>query len=253
MDNRKIGAFIAERRKAIGLTQQMLADRLGLTNKAVSKWETGDGLPDITVLPALDENLGVTVDELLAGERRPKDPNLGLETQKYLEERARRRQRIGLLAVAVTGACGALLRTSEWLYWVLLLVSIAGYIGAHVYFPGREPLRRRVLFGALWGAGMKGLPVAALYAQWMRARMADGSTPKKVIKDLVIDYYEWTGKPVVLGMINHTTTQIMDFFTAYSWLLEIVAVLLTMAIGILIAGLTWKLQHRKQNKHEPES
>ena len=44
MDNRKIGAFIAERRKAIGLTQQMLADRLGLTNKAVSKWETGDSL-----------------------------------------------------------------------------------------------------------------------------------------------------------------------------------------------------------------
>ena len=234
MDNRKIGAFIAERRKAIGLTQQMLADRLGLTNKAVSKWETGDGLPDITVLPALAENLGVTVDELLAGERRPKDPNLGLETQKYLEERARRRQRIGLLAVAVTGACGALLRTSEWLYWVLLLVSIAGYIGVHVYFPGREPLRRRVLFGALWGAGLK-------------------SYQKKVIKDLVIDYYEWTGKPVVLGVINHTTTQIMDFFTAYSWLLEIVAVLLTMAIGILIAGLTWKLQHRKQNKHEPES
>lgn len=145
MDNRKIGAFIAERRKAIGLTQQMLADRLGLTNKAVSKWETGDGLPDITVLPALAENLGVTVDELLAGERRPKDPNLGLETQKYLEERARRRQRIGLLAVAVIGACGALLRTSEWLYWVLLLVSIAGYIGVHVYFPGREPLRRRAV------------------------------------------------------------------------------------------------------------
>ena len=82
MDNRKIGAFIAERRKAIGLTQQMLADRLGLTNKAVSKWETGDGLPDITVLPALAENLGVTVDELLAWERRPESPQAGEETRK---------------------------------------------------------------------------------------------------------------------------------------------------------------------------
>lgn len=41
MENRKIGAFIAERRKESGLTQQALADRLGLTNKAVSKWETG--------------------------------------------------------------------------------------------------------------------------------------------------------------------------------------------------------------------
>ena len=41
MENRKIGAFIAERRKENGLTQQALADRLGLTNKAVSKWEPG--------------------------------------------------------------------------------------------------------------------------------------------------------------------------------------------------------------------
>lgn len=41
MENRKIGAFIAERRKENGLTQQALADCLGLTNKAVSKWETG--------------------------------------------------------------------------------------------------------------------------------------------------------------------------------------------------------------------
>lgn len=253
MENRKIGAFIAERRKTIGLTQQALADRLGLTNKAVSKWETGDGLPDITILPALAENLGVTVDELLAGERRPKDPNLGLETRKYLEDRAYRRRMVGLLAVAVVGVCGALLRTTEWLYWVLLVVSIAGYIGVHVYFPGREPLRRRVLFGALWGAGMKGLPVAALYVQWMSAHMADGSTAKKVIKDLVIDYYEWTGKPVVLGAINQTTTQVVDFITTYYRFFGIAGVLLTMVLGILLALFTWKLQHRKRKRHEPES
>lgn len=67
MDAKKIGAFIAASRRARGLTQQQLAGELGVTNRAVSKWETGQGLPDIAVLPDLAVALGVTVDELLAG------------------------------------------------------------------------------------------------------------------------------------------------------------------------------------------
>lgn len=68
MDTEKIGRFIAVRRKERGLTQQQLADELGLTNKAISKWETGQGMPDITTLPILAEILGITADELLKGE-----------------------------------------------------------------------------------------------------------------------------------------------------------------------------------------
>lgn len=68
MDNQKIGAFIAARRKEMGLTQQQLAERLGVTNKAVSKWESGNGIPDISLFTALAEVLGVTADELLRGE-----------------------------------------------------------------------------------------------------------------------------------------------------------------------------------------
>ena len=49
MENRT-GQFISERRKAIGLTQKELAERLGVTNKAVSKWETGGGMPDVSML-----------------------------------------------------------------------------------------------------------------------------------------------------------------------------------------------------------
>lgn len=67
MDARKIGAFIAAARRARGLTQQQLAEQLGVTNRAVSKWETGQGLPDIALLPALAAALGVTADALLAG------------------------------------------------------------------------------------------------------------------------------------------------------------------------------------------
>lgn len=67
MENRT-GQFISERRRAIGLTQKELAERLGVTNKAVSKWETGGGMPDVSMLQNLSRILEVSVDELLAGE-----------------------------------------------------------------------------------------------------------------------------------------------------------------------------------------
>lgn len=74
MDSEKIGAFVAARRKAMEMTQQQLAQVLGVTNKAVSKWERGLGLPDITALPELAAALGVSVDELLAGEAAAEQP-----------------------------------------------------------------------------------------------------------------------------------------------------------------------------------
>ncbi|MGN0539871.1 MAG: helix-turn-helix domain-containing protein [Candidatus Fimenecus sp.] len=68
MNNAMIGQFISAKRKSLGMTQQELAEKLQITNKAVSKWETGDGLPDIQLLKPLSEVLGVTVDEILNGE-----------------------------------------------------------------------------------------------------------------------------------------------------------------------------------------
>lgn len=68
MDAIKTGAYLAMLRKARGATQQEIAEQLGVSNKTVSKWESGGGLPDITVLPALAELYGVTADDILAGE-----------------------------------------------------------------------------------------------------------------------------------------------------------------------------------------
>lgn len=68
MDAGKTGAYLAALRKARGMTQQEAADQMGVSNKTVSKWENGAGLPDITVLPALAELYGVTADDILAGE-----------------------------------------------------------------------------------------------------------------------------------------------------------------------------------------
>ncbi|MCQ2486085.1 MAG: helix-turn-helix domain-containing protein [Clostridia bacterium] len=69
MDNAKTGRFISALRKEKGLKQKELADKLHVTDKAVSKWETGRSAPDIAVLESLSEALGVSVVEILKGER----------------------------------------------------------------------------------------------------------------------------------------------------------------------------------------
>ncbi|MDE7078710.1 MAG: helix-turn-helix domain-containing protein [Clostridia bacterium] len=66
---KNFGVFLHELRKEKGMTQAALAERLGVTNKAVSKWETGEAMPDTSLLLPLAEVFGVTVDELLSGKR----------------------------------------------------------------------------------------------------------------------------------------------------------------------------------------
>lgn len=69
MEELKIGLFIRDRRLELGLTQQQLAEKLNITDKAVSKWERSVSYPDITLLRELAAALEVSVTELLAGER----------------------------------------------------------------------------------------------------------------------------------------------------------------------------------------
>ena len=69
MNQIKIGAFISERRKAKGWTQSQLAEKLEITDKAISKWETGRSMPDLSLFMPLCTLLDVTLNELFAGER----------------------------------------------------------------------------------------------------------------------------------------------------------------------------------------
>ena len=68
MDQIKIGRFIAARRKQANLTQMQLAEKLGLSNRAISKWETGNALPDSSIMLELCGILNITVNDLLSGE-----------------------------------------------------------------------------------------------------------------------------------------------------------------------------------------
>ena len=69
MDQIKIGKFIAEERKTKKYTQRVLADKLGISDKTVSKWERGNGFPEVSLLLPLCRELEITVNELLSGER----------------------------------------------------------------------------------------------------------------------------------------------------------------------------------------
>ena len=81
MNQEKIGKFIQELRKEKGLTQVELAEKLGVSNRTVSKWENGNNLPDYSMFNILCEELNISINELLSGEKLTKE-----NYQKKLEE-----------------------------------------------------------------------------------------------------------------------------------------------------------------------
>lgn len=81
MEKKTIGSFIATLRKANGMTQKDLADRLNVSDKTISRWERNDGDPDLSVIPVIAEIFGVTCDELLRGERKSAE-----ERSEFIEQ-----------------------------------------------------------------------------------------------------------------------------------------------------------------------
>ena len=93
MDQLKIGKFIAECRKKANLTQMQLAEKLGITDKAVSKWERGIAMPDTSIMLELCDILSISVNELLSGEKismennNQKNEQLLFDMAKELEQK----------------------------------------------------------------------------------------------------------------------------------------------------------------------
>ena len=81
MNQEKIGNFILELRKEKNMTQQELADKIGVTDKAISKWENGRGMPDLSLMKPLCRELDISINELISGERIDKK-----DYQEKLEE-----------------------------------------------------------------------------------------------------------------------------------------------------------------------
>ena len=102
MDNQKLGIFITELRKEKGLTQAQLAQKLNVTDKAVSKWERGVGFPDIKLLEPLADVLDISLLELMKSERLPKTTVSAPDTTDVASyERKIERQRIALVTLFI--------------------------------------------------------------------------------------------------------------------------------------------------------
>lgn len=114
MAKNSIGQFIAALRKANGMTQQNVADRLNVSNKAVSRWERDECAPDLSVIPALAEMFGVTCDELLKGERNRESDAGGKKEIKVKKQ--------------VENLINSTLSRFKTMMWISLLISFAGLI-----------------------------------------------------------------------------------------------------------------------------
>jgi transcriptional regulator with XRE-family HTH domain len=115
MDQIKIGKFISSCRKEQGMTQAALAEKLGISDRAVSKWETGKSMPDSGIMLELCELLGINVNELLSGERimtevydKRAEENL-LEMRRQIEEKNRQLLRTEYLIIIPAVVLGLVL------------------------------------------------------------------------------------------------------------------------------------------------
>ena len=123
MDQVKIGRFIAERRKQENLTQMQLAEKLNITDRAVSKWETGKSLPDSSIMLELCDILGISVNELLNGEKidmennNEKNEQLLLEMKKELEKKNKTiwTTMIVMMTVSMVALFASLLAAAFWI------------------------------------------------------------------------------------------------------------------------------------------
>lgn len=145
MDQIKIGKFIAERRKLKNLTQAQLAEKLNITDRAVSKWENGRSLPDSSIMLELCEMLEITVNDLLSGEvvvmekyNKELENNL-LEIVKEKERADRRLLRIetvmGFVSVALMLALCVFAAYAPIEDWIRIVLIIIGFIPVLVLTP----------------------------------------------------------------------------------------------------------------------
>lgn len=102
MEQVAIGRFIAKKRKEQNLTQEQLAERLGVSNKTISKWETGKCMPDYTVIKSLCEELQVTVSELMDAEE-TEEKSVRVYDDDQILDLLRRTQELEKQKVTLTG------------------------------------------------------------------------------------------------------------------------------------------------------
>ena len=145
MDQEKIGKFIAESRKLQTLTQMQLAERLGVSDRAVSKWERGKCMPDVSIMQELCCELGISVNDLRCGEVVSME-NYNEKMEKNLMEMAEQKERadkmlllleifVGVLCTVILVAATLVASYAQMEEWKRVLVVVIGMIPLLIAFP----------------------------------------------------------------------------------------------------------------------
>ena len=148
MDLVKIGKYIAGKRKALGMTQKQLAEKLNMSDKSVSKWERGICLPDVSVYMELCEILGISINEFLAGEdidaenvEKKSEDNI---IQVTKDSKKKQKNLKSILAVVTTFA--------------VIMVLVLGAVFVHKVMQPKNYItdkcrneNRRIIVGSRWG------------------------------------------------------------------------------------------------------
>ena len=151
MDQIQIGKFIAECRKEQGMTQAQLAEKMSVSDRAVSKWETGKNMPDSSIMLDLCDNLGITVNDLLNGRRIAMKDYKEIAEKTMLEMREAKEQNDKLLlkmeyilsfpSVAVMLALcliAAYAQISDWMRALLIVIAFLQLIPCVIIALGIE-------------------------------------------------------------------------------------------------------------------
>lgn len=149
MEQVKIGRFIAQMRKEKNLTQRQLADKLLISDKTVSKWECGKGLPEVSLMLPLCEELGINVNELLSGEKIPEKNYREKAEENMMELIKEKEENKKKIAIECVVLCMGVLT-------MLLCCMLAGFL-AEITTPLRILL---IVFGSLMAAVSIGVGVA---------------------------------------------------------------------------------------------
>lgn len=134
MDLSKIGKFIAEQRKKQGMTQAELAEKLYITDRAVSKWETGKSMPDSSIMLDLCKTLNISVNDLLSGEVVTKMDNYNEKLEQNLLEMVKEKEK-----------ADRRLLTLEWVIGILSILVLLIPIMIASYIPNLEDWQRIII------------------------------------------------------------------------------------------------------------
>lgn len=203
MNQEKTGKFIAELRKEKNMTQIDLADKLGITDRAVSKWENGRGMPDLSLLAPLCEILGVSINELLSGERLDKkdyqeklEDNI-INTINYTDKKINKTKRVLIAALSVI---------------LILTAATAAIVTMYVIDVTRMQNNKPVVFGT-WG-----------YPYTSPVDLREGEI-ESAITDYLVEkgddeqkHYE--NEKTFAGMKIYQVEEKDGFYNVYAWVLS---------------------------------